>query len=109
MAKLTAEEIVEGNGIIADIKAHIKKCGGSYFDWYVGITGDRNQRLFVDHNVDRKGNWISRGASSIKVSRAVEKYFIDNYATQGGTGGGDDDSVIVYAYEVTDDTVEQTS
>jgi hypothetical protein len=107
MAKLTAEEIVEGNGIIADIKAHIKKCGGSYSDWYVGITGNRDQRLFVEHNVKKKGGaWISCKASSSDIARAVEKYFIKNHETQGGSDVGDDDSVYVYSYKVTDYTVE---
>jgi len=39
MAKTKEELIAEGNGIIADIKAYIEKCGGNYRDWYVGITG----------------------------------------------------------------------
>jgi len=107
MANLTKEMIEEGNGIIAEIKAHIKECGGSYSVWYVGITGDRNQRLFVDHNVKEKGgDWISYKASSSDLARAVEKYFIDNCKTKGGPGGGDDDSVYVYAYKITNDTVE---
>jgi len=65
--------------------------------------------LFVEHNVNKKGCWISRETSSSDLARAVEKYFIDKHKTQGGTGGGDDDSVCVYAYEVTNKTVEQTS
>jgi len=108
MAELTAEEIAEGNGFIEKIKAYIKKIGGSYSDWYVGITGDRDQRLFVEHNVDKNGCWISCKTSSSDLSRAVEKYFINKQGTQGGTGGGDDDSVYVYAYKVTDSTIEST-
>jgi len=107
MAKLTNEMIAEGNGIIAEIKAHIKECGGNYSNWYVGITCDRDQRLFVDHNVKKKGGaWISYKASSSVLAREVEKYFIDNCKTQGGPGGGDDDSVYVYAYKITNETVE---
>ena len=107
MAKLTKEEIAEGKKIIADIKAYIEECGGNYSGWYVGITGNIDQRLFTDHNVDKyKDNWCYKETTSSDLARAIEKYFIENHATQGGPGGGDDDSVYVYAYEVTKKTVE---
>jgi len=107
MAKLSNEDIAEGNKIIAEIKTHIKECGGNYSDWYVGITANKDQRLFVDHNVKENGGaWISYKASSSDLTRAVEKYFIDDCKTKGGPGGGDDNSVYVYAYKITNDTVE---
>jgi hypothetical protein len=104
---LTKEEITEGKKIVADIETYIEECGGNYSDWYVGITGDITQRLFGDHNVDEDNdNCCWEEATSSKIARAVEKHFIEKHGTQGGPGGGDDDSVYVYAYEVTNDTVE---
>ena len=107
MAKLKKAEIAEGKKIIADIKDYIIECGGSYSDWYAGITGDIDQRLFVEHNVKKKGGaWIFFKASSSVIARKIEKYFIDNCKTKGGPGGGDDDSVNIYAYKITKYTVE---
>jgi len=101
------EEIVETELIIAEIEAYIDGNGGIYSNWYVGITNDLEKRLFGDHNVDKKkGNWYSKKASTIDIARSVEEYFFDEHETQGDTGGGNNDSVYIYAYEVTDKTVE---
>jgi hypothetical protein len=107
MAELKKKEIAEKENIIEEIKAYIIECGGSYPDWYVGVTGDSDQRLFVEHNVKKKGGaWILFKASSSTIAREVEKYFIDQ-KTKGGTGGGNDDSDIVYAYKTRPYTKEQ--
>jgi hypothetical protein len=100
MAKLKKKEIAEREKIIAEINSYIHECGGCYSDWYVGITGDSEQRLFVEHNVKKKGGaWILFKTSSSIIAREVEKYFIDQN-TKGGSGGGNDDSDIVYAYRI---------
>ena len=94
------------NEIISDIDNYMHRYGGSYSSYYCGITDDAERRLFVEHKVDReKGVWIYRTASSDDVARAVEKYFLDA-GCQGGAGGGDEDSKIVYCYKITRDTVE---
>jgi len=41
--------------IIKNFKAHIKKGGGRYSDWYVGIATDPRDRLFNDHGVAEEG------------------------------------------------------
>ena len=106
MAKSKEEIINEAKNIVAKIEAFIEKFGGCYPDWYVGITGNKEQRLFVDHNVNRKGYWICCEAYSSDIARIIEDYFIEEHETQGGSGGGNDDSVYVYAYKVTSDTIE---
>jgi len=106
MAKLKKKEIAEREKIIEEINAYIIHCGGTYPDWYVGITGDSEQRLFVDHKVKKRGGaWILFKPSSSIIAREVEKYFIDQ-KTKGGSGGGNDDSDIVYAYRIKPYTVQ---
>ena len=73
---------------------------------YIGITSDVNRRLFGFHNVDEKHSlWIHCPADNIRTARMVEKYFLD-LGMQGGDGGGNDNSTIVYCYEVTEYTRE---
>ena len=85
--------------IIVDIKAHISDCGGSYSDWYVGITEDAKRRVFEGHGIEKgKDPYIWRTAVSSKVAREIEKHFLD-LGCDGGTGGGDADAEIVYSYK----------
>ena len=90
----------------SDIKQYVQKIGGAWSSWYVGITADPEQRLFNDHNVDRKGAWIYVPCDSADVARDVEAYFIDILGTKGGGGGGDNASKFVYAYTITSSTKE---
>jgi len=52
------------NAITEEIKAHIRKQGGAYRSWYVGVTSDIEQGLFNDHNVHRKTIGILSHAST---------------------------------------------
>lgn len=86
--------------IVADIKAHISKRGGSYSAWYVGVSKDPRSRLFQDHGVREKGDcWIYKQAYSSSAAREVEAHFVDQLGTDGGTGGGDQEAECVYAYK----------
>ena len=92
--------------IIAEIAAHVADRGGTYPDWYVGITEDPRRRLFTEHNVDEAGgHWIYRECDSAQSARAIEKHFL-NLGMQGGPGGGDNDAVYVYVYRTTPETRE---
>jgi hypothetical protein len=67
----------------------------------VGITSDVPGRLFGDHKVSQAlDRWIYRTASSHLVAREVEAYFL-SAGMDGGSGGGDRKSQIVYAYRKT--------
>lgn len=86
--------------ITTDILNHIKKRGGTFADWYVGISKDASDRLFNGHSVDKKvDGWIYRTASSSTVARAVEKHFCRELGTDGDCGGGDASANQVYAYK----------
>ena len=79
-----------------------------YRDWYVGITKDIKGRLFDFHKVDKdKSGWVFVTAESEDTARKIERYFVDTCNTDGGTGGGNDDSDIVYAYRITNYTKER--
>lgn len=71
---------------------------------YIGIASNARDRLFNDHEVDEKRDvWIYRTASSDKVAREIEKYFIDK-GFDGGPGGGDENTKQVYCFLQNDHT-----
>ena len=87
--------------VIKDIYEHMISCcpnGTPYKKMYIGITADATDRLFKEHSVDReKDVWIFRTASSDVVAREIEQHFID-LGFDGGTGGGDEKSKMVYCF-----------
>lgn len=85
--------------IVNDITNYVFKIGGLYKEWYIGITSDGRQRLFNDHQVNENtDNWIFAPADTNEIARYTETYFL-NQGYDGGTGGGDTSSKIVYAYK----------
>lgn len=86
--------------IISEIKEFMKKWGGNYSDWYVGIASDPRKRLFTEHNVDEKKDaWIYRKCDNSDIAREIEEYFVEILGTDGGAGGGDETTKYVYAYK----------
>ena len=74
--------------------------------YYIGITNDVERRLFEEHNVDKNNNWwLSAPADDKETAQFVEEYFLKR-GMQGDTGGGTDDTVYVYCYEITPYTIE---
>ena len=89
-----------GQQIIADIQGYIFKHGGAYSNWYVGISNDARKRLFEEHFVRENFDaWIFATADSADEARWIESYFVNDLKTDGGTGGGDYTSKMVYAYK----------
>lgn len=71
---------------------------------YVGIAKDARDRLFNGHSVSENEDvWIYQTASSDKVAREIEKHFLD-LGFDGGAGGGDDESKMVYCFLQNDHT-----
>jgi len=80
------------------IVAYIKEHGGAYSDWYAGIASDWRERLVVDHNVAREHRWwIARQCHTHTAARNVEDALIE-LGCDGAPGGGDEDTIYVYAY-----------
>lgn len=99
--RLTAKEI------IADFDAHLQKSSKQYYsNFYVGITNNIERRLFVEHNVSKENAWwIYRTATDKATAQKAEEYYLAK-GMEGDTGGGSDDSVYVYCYEITNTTKE---
>lgn len=93
--------------IIADFESHLQSSQKKYYsDFYVGLTNDIERRLFGEHNVQRDGNWwIFREALDKDTAQKVEEYYL-GIGMKGDTGGGTDDTVFVYCYEIDDNTIE---
>ena len=99
---LKAQEIADA------IYEHLKKDvdGNNFSKFYIGITNDIERRLFGEHNVPRNGHWrIHCEAINKEHAQVVEEHFL-NKGMKGDTGGGTDDSVWVYCYKITNNTVE---
>jgi hypothetical protein len=88
---------------LSEIKEYINAREGKYDQWYAGITEDPKKRLFTDHAV--KHDWIYRECFSSDSARWVEEKLLD-LGCKGDTGGGDDNTIYVYAYKITSDTNE---
>lgn len=87
--------------IIHDINAHLQNSGRHYYsDFYIGITNDIERRLFQEHNVKRDGMWwIYRTANSKAIAEEIEKHYL-KLGMRGHSGGGNEDSKIVYCYAI---------
>jgi len=86
---------------------YVSQNGGNGSEWYVGITNTPEERVFVEHNVDRStGAYIYDNTFNEKNARTVEQYLIGKLKTKGGGGGGDETSTWVYAYKITHLTIE---
>lgn len=98
---MTFEEIVK------EISSHRRKHGRtSAKSLYVGITNDVDRRLFGFHRVPKENYWwIYLPADDVQTARRVEKHCLKE-GMQGGDGGGNNNSRIVYCYEVTEETRE---
>ena len=93
------------NQVIAEIDAYMQKFNYTNSNWYVGIAADPRDRLFNDHNVDEEnGIWIYREALSTYDAREIERAYLAT-GHDGGPGGGDDNSVFVYAFVKAQSTV----
>lgn len=92
--------------IVAGFDSHLQSSQKEYYsDFYVGITNDVERRLFGEHNVQQRGKWwIYREALDKDTAQKVEEYYLDK-GMKGDTGGGNDDTVFVYCYEIDNNTI----
>ncbi len=75
-------------------------------DFYVGITNNPEERLFTEHNVNKKlGCWTYCEALNDQHAREAEKLLISQ-GMKGGSGGSDNSSIMVYCYKITSETEE---
>lgn len=95
------------DAIVKKIDGHLAKSGKRYYsEFYIGISENAMKRLFEEHHVDKENSWwIYTTAESSEIAREVEKHYLD-LGMRGGTGGGDENSKMVYCYVVTPTTTE---
>jgi hypothetical protein len=92
--------------IINEFEAFMVKHGQRYDQFYVGIATDPEDRLISGHNVTVDvPNIYWNTALDTDIIRAIEKYFL-NQGCQGAPGGGDEDTNYIYAYFITNNTIE---
>ncbi len=86
---------------IGKIVGFMKSHGGQRTDWYVGVTSDMPRRA-LEHKLS--GPVFQVNLFDADTARAVERHFIEQQHTDGAPGGGDERSMIVYAFMKTPDT-----
>ena len=85
--------------IIDDIKKYIKENRGDYNLWYVGVSSNARNSLFIEHKVKEKEDlWTYKTAVSSEIAREVERYFLIVLGTDGMIDSDDETARIVYAY-----------
>lgn len=96
--------------IVSFFDRHIATSGKRFYsDFYVGITNDVDRRLFQEHNVDRDTMWwVYSTADSKDTAQKVEEHYL-GMGMKGSTGGGTDESRVVYCYAVTPTTIDGES
>ncbi len=80
-----------------EIITYAGQFGYPWRQWYAGITNDAKRRLFDDHGVAETGRWIYRTLPSVAEARRLEAALLRR-GMDGGAGGGDNTSTVVYAY-----------
>lgn len=85
--------------VIEEIKTHIRKRGGEYRDWYVGVGTKGHEALFSRHRVREKGDrWICRKASTPQAACEIRDHFVRELSADGEGGPGAKAARMVYAY-----------
>lgn len=88
--------------IIDDIKKYIQEKRGRYSLWYVGVSSNARDSLFIEHKVKEKEDlWIYKTALSSEIARDVERYFLIVLGTDGLIGNGEKTARMVYTYRKT--------
>ena len=94
MSTKTVQEVLD------DIINYIQNHGGEFINWYIGIAKSPLKRLFNDHNVIEENDfWIFRKTETTDDARFIESTIIETCGTDGGTRGGDANTVFIYAYK----------
>ena len=88
------------NEIIAEIDEHVRKNGGEYVAWCVGIAHDPESELFRIHEIEEFNDlWIYREAYTVDAARAVRDHFAQVRGTEPGVGPEREDGRFVYVYK----------
>jgi len=91
--------LYSGKTIVGRITRHMKKRGGAYSAWVVGISKEPRARLFNMHGVRKVGDaWILMHAETHEAARRVRHYLKRKLSMSAGSGQKDPKADFVYAY-----------
>jgi hypothetical protein len=94
-----------GKTIVGRIRRHIKRRGGVYSAWVVGISSEPKARMFMKHGVRKAGDaWILVRAETHEVARRVRLYLTKKLSLVRGSGLKDPKADFVYAYRKSPNT-----
>jgi hypothetical protein len=98
--------MIDNTHIINEIIDHIRRVGGGYSDWYIGIADNLRRTLFDEHNVDKNlYTYFTKVAPNNMAAEMIEKYFKDQ-GCQGDSETGNELSRVIYAYRITNSTIQ---
>ncbi len=84
-----------------EILAYMKEFGGDFSEYYIGVTDDPENALFMTHKVDRKKDpWLYKQALTFQAARTAQDYFLTRLNADGEAAKqGDEDTDCVYVYK----------
>lgn len=85
-----------------DINAYMRKEGGAWSQWYVGITTNETieNQLFTQHQVHKeRGFWIYRTVTMVTTAQSIYHYYKEN-GTQGGIHRTGNTALKIYAFKL---------
>lgn len=90
-----------------ELLLYIKGLGGSFDDWFVGVSAEPERALFDEHRVDRQRDpWIYKPALSGKATRTVLAYFRETLHTDGADcASAPADATFVFMFRKGDETM----
>ena len=60
-----------------EIMRYVREIGSDFSEWYIGISEDPGEALFVMHKVDKhKDIWMYKQAVSVRACLTVRDYFL---------------------------------
>ncbi len=84
--------------IYNEIKAYIKKKDGCFQNWFVGITADAHQCLFVEHGLSEKNDtWIYRICENNRAAKNIKESLL-RLGCDSIACGWDDATKTIFAY-----------
>lgn len=87
--------------IIEEIETHMASVGGTYSEWFVGVSDKPKHTLFNVHKLRTTGDaWIARKAIDDLQAAEIEEYFRTVCKTRGQPDRGSIDHIYVYAYRM---------
>jgi len=94
-----------GKAIVTRVKDHIRKRGGSFAKWFVGVSAKPRIRLFRLHQVPKTtGQWILMRAESPAKALQVKRFLSTKLKMVAGRKLSEKTADFVYAYRMTAQT-----